>query len=48
VDSLHLRKLLKSRKMEAFMRIGFSLPLHGGAARPEGLITIAKRAEALG
>ena len=30
------------------MRIGFSLPLHGSAARPEGLITIAKRAEALG
>jgi len=30
------------------MRIGFSLPLHGSAAHPEGLITIAKRAEALG
>jgi probable F420-dependent oxidoreductase len=30
------------------MRIGFSLPLHGSAAQPEGLITIAKRAEALG
>jgi len=30
------------------VRIGFSLPLHGSAARPEGLITIAKRAEVLG
>jgi probable F420-dependent oxidoreductase len=30
------------------MRIGFSLPFHGRAAHPEGLITIAKRAEALG
>jgi probable F420-dependent oxidoreductase len=31
-----------------FVRIGFSLPLHGSAAGPEGLITIAKRAELLG
>jgi probable F420-dependent oxidoreductase len=30
------------------MRIGFSLPLHGKAARPEGILTIARRAEALG
>jgi len=30
------------------MRIGFALPLHGDAARPEALITIARRAEALG
>ena len=30
------------------MRIGFALPLHGSAARSDGLITIAKRAEAMG
>jgi len=30
------------------MRIGFALPQHGEAAGPEGVITIAKRAEALG
>jgi len=30
------------------MRIGISLPQHGSAATPEGLIAIAKRAEALG
>jgi len=30
------------------MRVGFGLPQHGGAARPDGLITIARRAEALG
>ena len=30
------------------MRLGFSLPLHGEAARPDGIITIAKRAEAIG
>jgi alkanesulfonate monooxygenase SsuD/methylene tetrahydromethanopterin reductase-like flavin-dependent oxidoreductase (luciferase family) len=33
---------------EALMRIGRSLPLHGSAACPEGLIAIAKHAEALG
>jgi probable F420-dependent oxidoreductase len=30
------------------MRLGFGLPLHGGPARPDGLIAIARRAEALG
>jgi probable F420-dependent oxidoreductase len=30
------------------MRIGCSLPFHGRAACPEGLLTIARRAEALG
>jgi len=30
------------------MRIGFALPQHGDAARPEALLTIARRAEALG
>ena len=30
------------------MRLGCSLPLHGRAAHPDGLITIATRAEALG
>src|SRR5690242_12445740 len=30
------------------MRIGISLPQHGSAATPEGLIAVARRAEALG
>jgi len=30
------------------MRIGFALPQHGDAARPDGILTIARRAEALG
>jgi alkanesulfonate monooxygenase SsuD/methylene tetrahydromethanopterin reductase-like flavin-dependent oxidoreductase (luciferase family) len=30
------------------MRIGISLPQHGSAATPDGLIAVAKRAEALG
>ena len=30
------------------MRVGFALPQHGDATRPDGLILIARRAEALG